>query len=309
MHVVLVESDHDLRTFPFAKETPACLQQVLGRSLLDRTISWLRSHGQDEIHLLTEYDAAEDYILTQAIVRHRLSVASSLGEVLHRAHMNGAMDEPLLVLAANLHPLPDFRELVRGWDAGKNAVAWIRGTSSQGPGRYTSGPPVAALASPIVSRMLVADDHPRPMARMTSLCRRKGLRAQEVKPNTAVHAIDNTWSLYQANLGMLTTDWLESGGANELQVSRVSGNLWVAPGAHAGRVHVDPTGGPVVLGIGADVADGAMLRGPTLIGEASSVGADSCVHRALVLEQSLIPEQSWIANAVVSPRLTECVAA
>jgi|GEM_PF-1944627 len=308
MHVVLLDAEYDLRRYPFAHETPASLMPVLDRPLLGRTVEWLRRAGAGEISFVSARNAAADFELARAIVRYQLRPVGSLGEALERARRELRIDEPLIVLNANLHCLPDFTSLMSQHLMQRNALTYVRGASIQGPGRYTFGPPVLAVASPVVSRMMRLDDQKLPLPVMLKAVRKRGLEMASFDAPQNVVSIDNSYALYHANLDGITPEFLLRAG-NEMQLERRAERLWVAPGAHLGKVHVDPTGGPVIVGRGARIADGAILRGPTIVGQNAIVHRGSCVHRSLVLGGSRVPKESWVANSVVSRRIRERIAA
>ncbi len=308
MHVVLLDADFDLRTHPFAHESPATLLPVLDAPLLGTIVAWLRGAGAGEISLVTSRNPAEDLEMSRAVVAYELRVVGSLGEALERVRRELRMDELLVVMDANLHVLTDFSELITKHMIGRNALTYVRGASMHGPGRYTFGPPVLAMASPVVSRMMRFDDRPRPLPHMLRAVRERGLGTAAYEPDTRVLSIDNSYALYHANLDGLTPEFLDRAAASMGLVQRAP-RLWVAEGARMGKVTVDPTGGPVVVGRGAVVEDGAILRGPTIVGRGSAVEKGSCLHRSLVLIDSQIPRESWVARSIVSRRLRERVAA
>ncbi|MCO4770361.1 MAG: NDP-sugar synthase [Deltaproteobacteria bacterium] len=309
MHAVLIDSSPGLRRFPFAHESPTSLLPVLERPLLSHTVRWLRKLGATEIAYATERNPAADLDLAMAIVENRLRPVRTLGEALERARRDLRMDETLLVMHANLHYLPHFSTLLSRHMIGRQAMTYVRGSSMQGPGRYTFGPPVMALCSPVVSRMMRFADSRRPLQHMLRRVRERGLATAAHEPEERVLSIDNTYSLYHANLDVLSNGFVSKAIAAELGLEQRGERLWSAPGANLGHVRVDPTGGPVLVGAGARIGDDAILRGPTIVGSGSEVGAGSCLHRSLVLSDSNIPEQSWVANSVVSSRLRERIAA
>jgi len=309
MHVVLLDSDHDLRRYPFAHESSAALLPVLESSLLHRAVRWARAGGAREVYFATRRNPAADYRLASAVIENELRPVASLGEALDRARRELRMDEPLLVMSANLHHLPHFPSLMDQHMRGRQAVTFVRGSSVSGPGLYSYGPPVMALCSPVVSRMMRFDDHPKPLPHLLRRVRERRLGSAGFDPDQRVLQIDNSYALYHANLDVLSTEFVERTAATVLGLSQADARLWLAPGANVGHVRVDPTGGPVIVGRGATVEDGAILRGPTIVGAGSHVGGGSCLHRSLVLAESALPSRSWVANSVVSSRLRQRVAA
>ena len=308
MHVILLDSEYDLRRYPFAAESPAFMLPLLNRPLIDRTVRWLHGLGLHRIALVTHRNVAEDFDLAKSVIDHGLSVAGSVQVVLEEARRTRRLDEPLLMLRANLDPLPDLRALMARHVERRSALTWIRGHTMHGPGRYTFGPPALAFGSPVFNRLLLKDDGPRPLARLPRLCRQRGLTGHECQPERGIVEIDTTYALYHANLDSLGSGALSLAAANDMGLERRGERLWVAADADVGRVDVDPGGGPVIVGWGADIGDGAILRGPTVIGEGVSIGRGSCVHRALLLDSTWLPRDSFVANAIVSPRLTARVA-
>ncbi len=308
VHVILLDTEYDLRRYPFAAESPAFLLPMLNQPLIDRTVRWLSGFDLRDVTLVTSRNVAEDFDLAKSVVAHGLRVASTVREVLGRAKIARRLDEPLLIMRANLDPLPNLRALIRRHVTERAALTWIRGTALHGPGQYTFGPPALAFAAPVFARMLLNDDHPRPLARLPRLGRKRGLVCNVFEPERGVVEIDTSYALYHANIDALGSNPLTALAANELQLERKGERLWVAPEVDMGAVNIDPTGGPVIVGWGADIGDGAILRGPTVIGEGVSIGGGSCVHRALLLDSTWLPKESFVANSVVSPRLTARVA-
>ncbi len=308
VHVILLDAEYDLRRYPFAAESPAFLLPMLNQPLIDRTVRWLAAFGLNEVTLVTNRNVAEDFDLAKSVVAHKLRLAGSVHEVLGRARAARRLDEPLLMMRANLDPLPNLRALIRSHVTDRAALTWIRGTALQGPGRYTFGPPALAFAAPVFSRLLLNDAQPRPLARLPRLCRQRGLACAEFEPERGVVEIDTSYALYHANIDALGSSPLTAKAANDMGLERRGERLWVAPEVEIGKVDIDPTGGPVIVGWGAEIGHGAILRGPTVIGEGVSIGAGSCVHRALLLDSTWLPRESFVANSVVSPRLTARVA-
>lgn len=308
MHVILLDSEYDLRRYPFAAESPAFMLPMLNQPLIGRTVRWLRGYEFQNISLVTHRNVAEDFDLAKSVIEHGLQVAPSVRHVLDRARHERRLDEPLLIMRANLDPLPDLRVLMRRHVEHRAALTWVRGHTLHGPGQYTFGPPALAFGAPVFSRLLLREEHPRPLARLPRLCRKRGLTGLVVEPHRDIVEIDTSYALYHANMNALGLGPLSLAAANDLGLERQGERLWVAEDADIGNVEIDPTGGPVIVGWGADIADGAILRGPTVIGEGVSIGKGSCVHRALLLDSTWLPQESFVANAIVSPRLTARVA-
>lgn len=308
VHVILLDSEYDLRRYPFAAESPAFLLPMLNQPLIDRTVRWLTAAHLRDVTLVTGRNVAEDFDLAKSVIAHSLKIAGSVREVLDRSRHAGRLDEPLLIMRANLDPLPDLGALLEQHIADRAALTWIRGHALHGPGQYTFGPPALAFAAPVFARLLLGDDHPRPLARLPRICRQRGLACSVFEPERGVVEIDTSYALYHANIDSLGSSALTLSAANDLGLERRGERLWVAPEVEIGHVEVDPTGGPVIVGWGADIGDGAILRGPTVIGEGVSIGRGSCVHRALLLDSTWLPRESFVANSVVSPRLTARVA-
>jgi len=308
VHVILLDSEYDLRRYPFAAESPAFMLPMLNQPLIDRTVRWLRRYGLEQINLVTHRNVAEDFDLAKSVIDHRLKVAGSVAEVMAGVRAAARLNEPLLMLRANLDPLPDLRAVMTTHIKQRAALTWIRGTALHGPGRYTYGPPALAFAAPVFNRLLLRDEHPRPLARLPRLCKQRGLQGHVFEPENGVIEIDTSYALYHANMDALGSSPLTARAANDLGLERRGERLWVASDAEIGKIDVDPTGGPVIVGWGADIADGAILRGPTVIGEGVSIGRGSCVHRALLLDSTWLPRESFVANSIVSPRLTARVA-
>jgi len=305
MHVVLLGVDYELRSFPFASEQAPCLLPVANLTLLDRTIRWLRARGLGTIHLITERDPIEDFEVTRAIVQHDLRVEPSISCALDRARRCGKLDQPMLVLQANLHPLPDLGAIVAQHVAGVHALTFVRGTCRFGPGRYSYGPPVLAVGAPVFSRLLLRNHLDRPLASLPRLGRSRGLLVEAVDPSVQTVEINNPFALHQANLDALlgpVSDFRAVG------LDRIREKLWALPGADIGRVDVDPRGGPIVVAHGAVIEDGALLRGPMVIGAGVHIERRSCLHRAVVLDGTWLPPESFVANSIVSPRLTQRIA-
>jgi len=303
LHVVLLDTQYEIRRFPFASASPAFLLPIVHRRLIERTMDWLGKFGLGRVHLVTDRNPAEDFAFSRAVVEHDLHIAASLDEVILRIRRRGEMDQALLVMQANLDPLPDLPAIAAEHFRSGATVSFVKGTCRFGPGQYSHGAPALVLASPVMSRMLARRPVERPLAEIPRLARKKGLKALSVDGGTAVVEVNNPYALYQANLGDLRPDKLGSAGFEQRGDA-----LWVAPGARVEAVQVDPIGGPVVVTRGATVAAGSTLRGPTLIGEHAVVEPGSFVHKGLLLRDSYLPKQSFVANSIVGPTLSQRVA-
>lgn len=305
MHVVLLDSRYDHCRFPFATETPAFMLPVVHRSLLLGTLAWLGRQGLHDITLITEANPAEDLELALAVVDHDLKLASGLRRVLERAKRAGRLDQSLLVMRPNLHPLPNLSALVAGHHHFGRAVTTVRGSCTFGPGRYTFGPPALLLASPAMSRVLLREGADRPLQQIPRIARRMGLPTESIDPEQRIVEINNPFALFQANLESVHRGptFLERRG-----LERVGERLWVAPGVALGRVEVDPTGGPVVVGPDTVVEDGVLMRGPTVLGARVVVERRACVHRGVVLDGTFLARESFVASSVVSPRVLHRIA-
>ncbi len=305
MHVVLLDSRYDHRRFPFATETPAFMLPVVHRSLLLGTLAWLGRQGLHDITLITAANPAEDLELALAVVDHDLKLADSVQRVLQRARRVGRLDQSLLVMRPNLHPLPNLSALVAGHHHFRRAVTTLRGSCTYGPGRYTFGPPALLLASPAMSRVLLREEVDRPLQQIPRIARRKGLPVESIDPEQPVVEISNPFALFQANLDAVHQgpSFLERRG-----LRRAGERLWVAPGAEVGRVEVDPTGGPVVVGADSLVEDGVLVRGPTVLGARVVVERKACLHRGVILDGTYLARESFVASSVVSPRVRHRIA-
>lgn len=304
MHVVLLDTRYELRAFPFASASPAFMLPVLHQRLIRRTIEWLGRYRLKRISLVTREDPGEDADLFQAILDHGLETAGSVAEVLHRAKGRGELDQALLVLQANLHPLPKLSDLAAAHQRSNNAVTFLKGSSRFGPGQYSMGPPAAVLAAPSVARLTLQADFQRPLVELPALARRRGLKVSGVELGQGTVEINNPFALWQANLSELRFDnpTLTRGGYR-----RLGEQLFAAPDARVGDVTVDPDGGIVLVGPGAVIGDGSVLRGPTLVGDNAVVEDRCCVHGALVLADTHLASESFVARSVVGPTLLQRV--
>lgn len=305
MHLVLLDAEYDLQRFPFATETPAFLLPVVQRTLLQRTLDALSRHKLGRPTLVTRREPAEDMDLARAVVEHDLRVVPTLAEAIH-ATARAEAEAPMLLAQANLHPFPDLSALVADHITRRRALSWVRGSCWWGPGQYTFGPPAVMMAAPIFSRIVQRLDVERPLAELPRIAREKGLPAGAVDAEVPIVEVNNPWSLYQVNLGSLAT-WRDD--LFQRGFRPVRPNLWAHTSAKVGSVDHDPKSGLVVVGRGARVEDGTALHGPCIVGERSQVEARSCIHKALMLEQCVLGADSYVTRQIVSPRITERIAA
>ena len=305
MHVVLIDSRYEHKRFPFATESPAFMLPVVHRSLLIGTLAWLAHQGLHDVTLITPANPAEDLELALAVVDHDLKLAPDLGRVLHRARRAGRLDQALLVMRPNLCPLPNLSALVAGHHHFGRAVTTVRGSCTFGPGRYTFGPPALLLASPAMCRILVREGVQTPLQEIPRMARWRGLPTESIDPDQPIIEINNPFALFRANL-----DAVRQGPAllERRGLKQAGPRLWVAPGADVGRIDVDPTGGPVVVGADTIVEDGVMMRGPTVLGARVVVERRACVHKGVVLDGTFLARESFVDSSVVSPRLRHRIA-
>ena len=111
-------------------------------------------------------------------------------------------------------------------------------------------------------------------------------------------------ALWQANLTGLrfNNPTLASGGYR-----RLGEQIFAAETARVGDVTVDPEGGLVLVGPGAVVGDGTVMRGPVIVGADAVIDNKSCVHGSLVLAETELPQESFVARSVVGPTLLQRV--
>lgn len=305
MHLVLLDAEYEVRRFPFATETPAFLLPVVQRTLLQRTLDALSRHRLGRPTLVTSREPAEDMDLARAVVEHDLRVVPTLGEALHlTAREQG--EAPMLLAQANLHPFPDLSALVSEHISKRRALSWVRGSCWWGPGQYTFGPPATMIAAPIFTRIIQRLDIERPMMDLPRIAKEKGLPAGAVDSDQPIVEVNNAWSLYQVNLGTLAT-WRDD--LFQRGFRPVRPNLWAHPSAVLGQIDHDPRSGLIVVGRGARIEDGTALLGPSIIGERAFIEGRSCIHRGLLLEQCHLGQDSYITRQIVSPRISERVAA
>jgi hypothetical protein len=305
MHVVLVDTQYEIRRFAFGAASPAFLLPVLHKALIRRTLQWLQRYRVRNVSLITRRNPAEDYELSQAILDYDLRIAGSLDEVLLRARRAGRLDEALLVLQANLHPLPQLSIIAAEHQKSGRAVTFVKGTAQFGPGQYAYGPPALVLASPVMARVMARRDSERPLADIARIARNKGLSAEGIAQRHGPVEINNPFALWQANLGELRADNLELKAAGFRQRGP---KLWVADGARVGKVDVDPGGGLVAVGAGAELVDGSAVRGPTYVAPGAVIERNSFVHQGLLLPDANLSRDSFVARAVVGPTLMQRVA-
>lgn len=271
------------------------------RSLIRLTLAWLDRRNLTEVTLVTGRNAAEDYDVAAAVIDFGMRVAPTVQSAIARASRTRG-DEALLLLRPNLHPLPNLHALVRQHHERRRAVTLVKGTCVFGPGQYSFGPPAMLLASPAMSRLISRSDVERPLLEIPRLARRRNGSVGTFDPETPVIEINNPFSLFQANL-----DSLRSAGTDRHLAARglrqVRENLWVAEGARIEDVQVDPTGGPVIVGRNSVLEQGVLLRGPSVIGSGVSVGQRACIHKGLVLDDTWLAKEDFVADSVVSPNV------
>jgi NDP-sugar pyrophosphorylase family protein len=305
LHVILLDAEYELRRFPFASESPAFLLPVVHRSLLLRTLEWLSAAGLGKVHLVTRRNPAEDFDVARAVVENGIRIAPDVQSVLHRARKEGNLDDALLVVQGNLHPLPRLNVLAMEHRRSGRAVSFMKGSCQFGIGQYTFGPPAVVLGSPVMSRVLFQREVERPLVEIPKVAREKGLAAAPIEPEDPVVEINNPYSLFHANVGSLR-NWRERLGRQGL--TEIRPNLWAASGARVEKVDMDPAAGPVVIGRSTVVEEGTWLHGPTVIGHGVTVEKRSCVHHGLLLDSTFLARESFVARSVVSPRLQQSVA-
>jgi hypothetical protein len=297
LNVLILDPSYELRRFPFAAERPAFMLPVVQRTLLERTLEALARSGLVKPILVTSRNVAEDHALSCAVVDHEIDLARSLGQALDRLRRKGRLDQPLLMLRPNLHPLPSITRLVVEHMRGRQQVSVVRGTASYGPGQYGFGPPVMVLGDPLLAHILLPKTFERPLVDAPRAARKQGLQIEVVEASMPAVEINNPFALFQANL-----DTLAQAPARELRgLRRLGPKLWAAPDARIEAVEVDPDGGPVLVGAGTTLVAGSVLRGPTVFGRGVTLEGQSFVHRGLVLDHTELGAQSFIARSVVSP--------
>ena len=295
--MLILDPSYDLRRFPFAAETPAFMLPVVHRTLLERTLAALARCGLVRPILITSRNVAEDHALSCAVVDHDLDLARSVPQALDRLRRKGRLEQPLMMLRPNLHPLPSITRLVVQHMQGRQQVSVVRGTASYGPGQYGYGPPVVVIGDPILGHVLLPTAMDRPLADTPRVARKHGLQVEVLEADQAAVEINNPYALFQANL-----DTLSTATTRELKgLRRVGPKLWVAPDARVEAVEVDPGGGPVLVGSGSVLVAGTILRGPTVVGRAVTIEGRSFVHLGLILDRTELGAQSFVARSVVSP--------
>jgi hypothetical protein len=304
MRVVLLDAEYEVRRFPLATESAVIMLPVVNRGLLDRAVRVLKARGLRSIDLVTRRDPRTDFDIARCAQEHGLRVHGTAGEAIACAWNGRTIDEPVLLLQANLDPLPDLTEIVKAHATGKQQLTWVRGHAVFGPGQYAFGPPIAAMIGPWLARILAGRADDRPLAALPKIARERGVAAQSVDCGTVVE-INNAFALHQANVGSAD---LKPYNLRARGYRRLGELLWAHEEAEIGRAHVDPSGGPVVVGWGAQVEDGVLLRGPTIVGDGVTIERGSCVHRSVLLASTWLGRESFVANSVVSPLLVERVA-
>lgn len=305
MNVLILDPTYDLRRFPFAAETPAFMLPVVRRTLLERTLEALARCGLVSPVLITDRNIADDHELSCAVVDHELGLARSVPQALDRFRRRGRLDQPLLMLRPNLHPLPSLTRLVVAHMRGRQQVSVVRGTARFGPGQYGFGPPVLVLGDAILAHVLLNQEMERPLPESPRIARKRGLQVERIEPEEPAVEINNPYALFEANLETLNT-----APAHQLRGLRQIGEkLWAAPSARVEAVDVDPRGGPVLVGDGSVLVAGSTLRGPTVFGRNVTVEGGSFVHRGLVLDRTELGRQSFVARSVVSPFYSARIAA
>lgn len=297
MNVLILDPSYDLRRFPFAAETPAFMLPVVQRTLLERTLEALARCGLVRPILITRRNVAEDYALSCAVVDHELDLARSVPQALDRLRRKGRLDQPLMMLRPNLHPLPSITHLVVQHMRGRQQVSLVRGTASYGPGQYAYGLPVLLIADPILGHVLLPREMDRPLADAPRVARKHGLKVEVLEADQPAVEINNPYALFQANLDTLVS--APPAGMGGLR--RLGPKLWAAPDARVEAVNIDPGGGPVLIGSGSVIVAGSTLRGPTVVGRGVTLEGRSFVHLGLILDGTELGAQSFIARSVVSP--------
>ncbi len=305
MHVLLLDTQYEIRRFPFASQSPAFLLPVVHRSLLERTAEWLARFGLNDITLITHRVAAEDFDLSRAIVDHGMKTAGSVQEAMQRAKRRGAIDQPVLMMQPNLHPLPDLSSICTAHFRGKQAVTVVKGTCRFGAGQYGFGPPVLVLGDGVLARLMATEFAEKPLVEGPRLARRRGLEVQAMELQQPVVEINNAYALFQANLETLAPG---ASPADMRGVRQLGPKLWAAADARIENVEVDPDGGPVLVGSYAVVVEGTVLRGPTIIGEGVTIERGSFVHRGLLLPRTELSAMSFVARSVVGPLYSQRIA-
>jgi hypothetical protein len=305
LNVLIIDPSYELRRFPFAAETPAFMLPVVQRTLLERTLAGLARCGLVRPILISTRNIAEDHDLSCAVVDHELDLARSVPQALDRLRRSGRLDQPLLLLRPNLHPLPSITRLVVEHMRGSQQVSLVRGTASYGPGQYGFGPPVFVLGDASFARLLLGYEGDRPLAEAPRFARKHGLPVAVLDAGVSSVEINNPFALFQANL-----ETLAQAPASDLRgLRRLGPRLWAAADARVEAVDVDPSGGPVIVGSGSVLAAGSTLRGPSIFGRSVTLEGKSFVHRGLILDRTELGAQSFVARSVVSPFYKAAIAA
>ena len=305
MNVLILDPTYELRRFPFAAETPAFMLPVVQRTLLERTLEGLARCGLVRPILVTTRNVAEDHALSCAVVDHELDLARTVPQALDRLRRKGRLDQPLLMLRPNLHPLPSITRLLMQHMQGRQQVSVVRGRTAYGPGQYGFGPPVLVLGDALLAHVLLQNAGERPLVEAPRIARKHGLQVEVLEAKEAPVEINNPFALFQANL-----ETLAAAPTHEVRGLRQLGpKLWVAADARVEKVDVDPDGGPVLVGSGSVLVAGTTLRGPTVLGRNVTVEGGSFIHRGLILDRTELGAQSFVARCVVSPFYKAAIAA
>ena len=301
MHAILLDVEYDFDRLSLAAETPSFLLPIVGRSLLDRTLEWLIDLEPERISLVTKRDLHSYPGAQAAIGHHGLQVFTDTAAAL-RAGGHSRM--PLALLKTNLHPLPNARRAYQSHEAAGGVLSHFRGTLKTGPDVYTYGSPVLYFVSSRAAQALRGRPLDRPFVQIPRILRERGVVSASLNSDRPVVEVNCPFALYDANLGGLAEYRYELYGRG---LRPLKPNLWAADGVDIGEVEFDPRGGLVVVGANTRLVGKTALRGPAVIGADVVVGEGSCIHRGLVLDGTGLPPESFVARAVVSPRLHEQV--
>jgi len=301
VHAILLDVEYDFARFSFAEEAPPFLLPIVGRTLLDRTVEWLADLEPMRISLVTKRDLRLYPGAREAVEAHDLTVFTDTAAALRA---RGSTRMPLVILRANLHPLPNARRALAAHDAAGGVLSHFRGTLKTGPGVYTYGSPVLFFVSARGAQALQGRPLDRPLVEIPRILRERGVVSAALDVDRPVVEVNCPFALYDGNLGSLAEYRYELYGRG---LRPLKPNLWAGDGVDIGDVEFDPRGGLVVVGAGTRFEGRTALRGPTVIGAGVVVGEGTCIHRGLVLDGSAIPPESFVARAVVSCRLHEQV--
>jgi hypothetical protein len=301
VHAILLDAEYDFARFPFGSETPSLLLPVVGLSLLDRTLGWVAELAPSRISLITRRDLTKFSAAGAAVHTHSVQIFADLMSALRSA---ASPRDPLVILRANLHPLPNAMRLQWAHEDAGGVLSHARGTIKTGPGVYTYGPPVLFFVSSRAAHALSGRLLERPLREIPRILKERGVTSAALELDRPVVEIDSSFALYDANLGSLAEYRYELYGRG---LRPLKPNLWAAEGVDIGDVEFDPRGGLVVVGANTRLEGKTALRGPAVIGADVVVGEGSCIHRGLVLDGTGLPPQSFVARAVVSPLIHEQV--